>query len=263
MLIGVVSPVHGQAGNTTVAMITAMLLAETQKKKVLLVHASSFSSVFYLYFGMDKVQDATSTPQQLSTQIRERQISHSDVRNYCRSLLSDDVVLDVFANHDPTVTTTQMQYIQDFIFQNREYDFIVVDVDIPISGSQYATMRDKFGAMVVNITQSVNVSRRFEEVRSNILSSRLEFEDKIVYCCNQFYPSVGSRSSVAKMYKIPPSAIACIRPDEGIMRTCNEGKLENLLKDSRARKDARLISDMKGLISRISKTCGFKFMWKS
>ena len=153
MIITVASPVHGQAGNTTVSLLVSLLLADAQGKRVCLTHLSERSSAFYSYLGLDKLTDQTCTANQVAKLIRCGALTPGDFRNYC---LRASEHLDIFSNNAMSFDEEDMRLTQTFLFEHQPFDFLVVDVDLNLASDFAKLALARADLVVVSLTQSLN-----------------------------------------------------------------------------------------------------------
>ncbi|GHV32158.1 hypothetical protein FACS18949_02260 [Clostridia bacterium] len=154
MTIAVASPVHGQAGNTTNAILIALLLAETQNKKVCLTHLSANNTDIFEYLGADRLSDKTCTPSQVAKLLKVGTLTPRDIPTYCLPISEN---LDIFSNTGDNTKSEDLEAVQDFLLKENPYDFLVVDVDVNLSSAIAKNALEKSGVVVVSLKQSHNV----------------------------------------------------------------------------------------------------------
>ena len=193
MILSVTSPVHGQAGNTTTALLISLLLAKTQNKSVCLTHLSPQSSAFYTYLGLDGLEDKTCSPSQVAKLLREGAIEPRDMADYCLRVCDN---LDIFSNNSKSFSGEDMELTQRFILDNMPHDFIVVDADINTNEPLAKLALEKSSLTVVCLTQSLNAIDRYAEVFPEKLAK------KTLYLCNHYSPDIGSVAAFAKRFEV-------------------------------------------------------------
>lgn len=212
--VSVASPVHGQAGNTTVALILAKLLAN-KGKRVCLTHLSARSGAFFSYLGLDRLEDKTRTPSQVAKLILAGTFEKSSISDYCVTAGN----IDVFSNNSESLTDEDMERVQHFLFDSGAFDILIVDVDINLDTPAAKTALTRSDLLVVTLTQSSNVLERYKETKLN------EYVLKGLYLCNHYSPDIGSLPAFAKAYGIPGKNYAKLSPSINLMKLANDGML--------------------------------------
>lgn len=221
MIISVVSPVHGQAGNTTAALLVSMLLARTQNKSVCLTHLSAQSSAFYTYLGLEGLEDKTCSPSQVAKLLREGAISAQEMRDYCISVCDN---LDIFSNNSKSFSYEDMELTQHFIIDNMPHDFVVIDVDINTSLPLAKLALSKSDLSIVAMTQSLNVLERFREVFPDSKS----VGKNPLFLCNHYSSDIGSIQTFSKSLKIKGQCCT-LHHSALIMKLANTGKFNDVI----------------------------------
>lgn len=230
MIICVTSPVHGQAGNTTTALLISLLLSQ-KGKSVCLTHLSAQSSAFFTYLGLETLADPTCTPSQMVNLLRVGAITPSDMKDYC---LKVNDKLDIFSNKSyqnysdrsrnnfgtRLLSDEDMELSARYIIKNMPHDFVILDIDIntakPLAGYAF----DKANLIIVAMTQMVNVLERYNEVFKDS-----DFLKKAIYLCNQYTPEVGSIAAFAKTLGVKPRDCLTLHHSEMLMKLSNTGRL--------------------------------------
>jgi hypothetical protein len=220
LIISVTSPVHGQAGNTTAALLISLLLAKEHHKSVCLTHLSPQSSAFYTYLGHDGLEDKTCSPSQVAKLLREGAIEPRDMSDYCMRVCEN---LDIFSNNSKSFSVEDMELTQRFILENMPHDFIVVDVDINTTEPLAKLALDKSALTVVSLTQSLNVEERYAEVFPE------KPGHKTLFLCNHYSPDVGSVVAFAKAVKAKPRDCCTLHHSALLMKLANTGKMPDII----------------------------------
>ena len=253
MIIAVASPVHGQAGNTTVALLLSLLLADTQGKRVCLTHLSERSSAFYTYLGLDRLTDQTCTPNQVAKLIRCGSITPGDFRNYC---LRASENLDIFSNNTMSFDEEDMHLTQNFLFEHQPFDFLVVDIDVNLASDFAKQTLSRADLVVVSLTQSLNTYERYVEVMGE------EYILKSLFLCNHYSPDIGPLPGFAKMLGVPAGHCVKLCHSPSLMKLSNEGKLSALLTYAKQRPLPVLADHMKALTLNVMGRFGLSAVWK-
>jgi len=220
LIISVTSPVHGQAGNTTAALLISLLLAKEYNKSVCLTHLSPQSSAFYTYLGLDSLEDKTCSPSQVVKLLREGAIEPRDMADYCLRVCDN---LDIFSNNSKSFSGEDMELTQRFILENMPHDFIVLDVDINTKEPLAELAKSKTDLSVVCLTQSLNVTERYTEIfTKNPVKNTL-------FLCNHYSPDVGSGKSFAKSVNAKAQDCCILHHSSMLMKMANAGKLGEII----------------------------------
>lgn len=220
MIISVVSPIHGQAGNTSAALLISLLLAKKHNKSVCLTHLSPQSSAFYTYLGLDGLEDKTCSPSQVVKLLREGAISPQDMADYCFRVCDN---LDIFPNSSTSFSDEDMELTQRFILDNMPHDFIVLDIDINTNLPLAKLALGKTDLAVVCLTQSQSVIDRYKEVFPEPPAKN------IIYLCNRYSPDIGSVAAFAKSLKTKMWDCCVIHNSALLAKLSNTGKLGEII----------------------------------
>jgi hypothetical protein len=251
--IAVASPVHGQAGNTTVAALIALLLSETQNKKVCLTHLSSNNSDIFNYLGADRLSDKTCTPSQVAKLLKVGTLTPRDIPTYCLPF-SDN--LDIFSNTGDNVESEDLQAVQSFLLMENPYDFLVVDVDANLSEPIAKNALEKAGIVVVSLTQSRNVLERHKsrETDAYVLKS--------LFLCNHYSPDIGSMPEFAKKLGVPPKKCVKLTHSDTVLKYSNYGKLGGIIKAAKSKPLPELYGDFRSVTLKVMERSGLRGVWK-
>ncbi len=212
MIIGVLSPVHGQGGNSTAALITALLLSK--KYSVCLTNLSGKEdNNFFEYIGANDKEDITCTASQIISLLASNSISSKDIKDYCLSVNEN---LDIFSGIEAADNETK-------IIEKFPYDFVVVDIDInpELPAAKYVI--DISDTIVITLSQSANVIHRYKK-----LLSHSDISKKSLYICNRYSTTVGSISAFSRSIDINQKQCFTLHNCGKIMRYANAGNLLDL-----------------------------------
>lgn len=223
MIISVAGAVHGQAGNTTTALLISLLLS--QNKRVCLTHLSAQSEAFYSNLGLMRTEDPTCTPSQVANLLRAGTITPEEMCDYCKK---GNANLDIFSNNSKIFTDTDMEIAARYLTENMPHDFVIVDVDINLEKPLAKHVLEKSDLLVITMTQSNNVLSRYNEVfSSEIIQAN---KDKIIYLCNHYTAELGSIKAFAKRVGAKISNCCTLRYSDAVIKLSNEGKFSEILK---------------------------------
>jgi len=226
MIISVTSPVHGQAGNTTAALLISLILSEQHNKSVCLTHLSAQSLAFFTYLGLESLTDITCSHSQLVKLVREGEINPREMVDYCMRVNDK---LDIFSNNSKSFSDEDMETSVRFITEKMPHDFVVLDIDIntalPLAKFAFA----KSDIVIMTMTQMTNVFERYGEVFGN----GFEHKSKTLYLCNQYTSEVGSVGGFAKSLGVKHSNCLVLHHSETLMKLSNTGKLHELNKTAK------------------------------
>lgn len=171
MNIAVISPQLHNSGNTTLAILTALELAN-RGKKVCLSHANKESSSFYSYFNMVSYEDRTTTPSQVVKLIREGGLTPSEISDYCKNVAPN---LEVFANNSKAFSSDDMAVMVEYMRKSFPHDFIVFDVDVGVYDLYSNELSKKVvtysDAIIINLTQSIKQLETFLSRKDKIMEA--------------------------------------------------------------------------------------------
>ena len=224
MIISVTSPVHGQAGNTTAALLISLLLAKEHNKSVCLTHLSPQSSAFYTYLGLDGLEDKTCAPSQVVKLLREGAIEPRDMADYCLRVCDN---LDIFSNNSKSFSGDDMELTQRFILENMPHDFIVLDVDINTNEPLTKLARSKTDLNIVCLTQSLNVTQRYADVFTE-KSAKKQAKNTLLLC-NHYSPDVGSVGAFAKGIGAKAKDCRTLHHSAMLMKMANAGRMSEII----------------------------------
>lgn len=225
MIISIIGPVHGQAGNTTVALLISLLLSKS--KSVCLTHLSAQSTAFYSNLGLSEENDPTCSPSQVAKLLRAGTITPKEMRDYCKQYNNN---LDIFSNNSKAFTDDDMEIAAKYIAENMPHDFVVLDVDInpEMPLAKYAI--EKSDIILLTLTQSNNVLSRYKKI-----FSKEKFPEscrrKTIYICNHFSPEICSIKTFAKYINTKPAKCCCLRRSEELIRMSNESRFAQIVSE--------------------------------
>lgn len=221
MIISVTSPVHGQAGNTTAALLISLLLSREHGKSVCLTHLSAQSSAFFTYLGLEELRDITSSPSQLVKLVREGEIAPAEMVDYCMKVNDR---LDIFSNNSKSFSDEDMETSARFITEKMPHDFIILDIDINTAQPLAQFALERSDLVIVTMTQMANVFERYREV----FGANFAHGHKAVYYCNHFTGEAGSISAFARRLGVKPRDCCQMHHSETLIRLSNTGRLREL-----------------------------------
>ncbi len=225
MIISVIGPVHGQAGNTTAALLISLLMSKS--KTVCLTHLSAQTEIFYKNLGLKVNEDLTCTPSQVANLLRAGTITPEEMCDYCQKANEN---LDIFSNNSKIFTDSDMEIAAKYITENMPHDFVVIDVDINLGKPLAKYVVEKADLLAVTLTQSNNVFERYDEIFNT--DNFKQYRNKSIYFCNHYSPELGSVHAFAKRAGVNPSKCCALRYSETVIKLSNEGKFAEILSAS-------------------------------
>lgn len=237
MIIAVASPVHGQSGNTTTAILLSLMLARNGRKRVCLTHLAGKSSSFYDYLGLQALEDTLTAPSQVVKLLREGSITAADLTDYTMHVCDG---LDIFGNNSGAVTDEEMGMAQKHIIGHMPHDITIADVDVNTATPIGRHILKTSDILVVTLTQSRNALGRYNEIFEPM-------HNKTVFVCSHYSPNIGSIQKLGKSLGVSPKQICPISHSDSIMKLSNEGKLASLLDFIQTAPLPSLGTDMKTL----------------
>lgn len=247
MIISVISPVHGQGGNSTIAILLGILLSRT--KTVCLTHLSPASDSFYTYFGLSELEDPTCTPSQIASLLRAEAISPSELKDYCKRVNNN---LDIFSNNSTNFTAADMDITVKYITKHMPHEFIILDVDISLDNNLAKHALEVSDLTIVTMTQSKNVIKRYKQVTKGI--DKLN-KKKLLFVCNHFSPQIGSLSSFARQVLVSQSQCCPLHHSDIITKLENKGEVEDISKELAAKYELEVCKDLEGIEKKVLARC--------
>lgn len=169
MNIAVISPHGRNTGNTTLAILIALDLAQ-KGKRVCMTNANNMSHSLYEYFNLMDYEDKTSTPSQVVKLLKEGSVKPEEVSDYCKKI-SDN--LELFCNNAKDFTESDMQYMIEYIGSKLTHDYIIYDIDIGMNQFPYHEMTKKIigisDMVILNINQSIKQLTEINRIKKDML----------------------------------------------------------------------------------------------
>lgn len=252
MNISVISPGFRNTGNTTLAILTGLELAQ-RGKQVCLTHVNFLSSSFFNYMNLLLYEDRTTTPSQIVKLIREGALNPDDIHDYCRQVTDN---LEVFSNNSRALTSEDMKLMLDYICTTFPHEFKVLDVDIDtnnLSANKHVQEVLKYSdAVIINLNPSVEQLNYFRSNGKELLD--IIGGNKIIIVINKYNDIVYSLKEIIEIAGIKKLGknLVVLRYNPWIEWGTNHAKIAEIYKKIAIR-DKRVIDVSKDLSSLGSK----------
>lgn len=208
MIVSVISSVHGQGGNSTIAMLISYLLSA--HSAVCLTHLSADEDTFHDYLGIERSNDLTCSTSQIVNLLGANAITLTDIKDYCTSVKPN---LDIFFNNDADIDMVSF-------LKKLPYDFVVVDVDISVSDSAVKSLLQDSEVVVVTLSQSQNVLGRYNKYLKPLIA---DTKAKCLFLCNKYSQTIGSMPQFSR--QIGASLKECLQlHNSGLLTKCANNK---------------------------------------
>lgn len=244
MRIAVISPHTTKNGNTTLAMLIALELANSSKRKTCIGHTNAVSNSFQTYLDFYGYDDKTSTPSQIVKLIQTGGIMPEDAGDYCKKVNDN---LEAFTNTTSNFLQEDMEFMTEYIANKFPHEHIIFDVDSQELEKVEHTV-NLCDAVVLCLTQSVvelEVFRNNKERLMGIIGNK-----PVVVVVNRFNSCIGKISDTAHRMGISkPNNWMVLHENPWIGWATNNGKL-SVLNKRMGEKDVR-VADIKADIDRI------------
>jgi len=239
MRVSVISPHSRHTGNTTLAILIALELANNEVKTCI-THTKSMSPEFYRYLNFRGIQDKTSTPSQIVKILRGGSLDNKDIVDYCK-VVNDN--LEAFTNNTENFDQKDMDFMVSYITNSFPHEHVVFDV------SSNLTTIDTSDVIIFNITQSI------EELKELKNYTEILKKENVVVVINKYNSIKSTLKEVAFWGDIKLKNNCTILHDNPwINWATNHGQL-NILYKKIASKDERVI----GIKEELNKICSLAF----
>ena len=221
MNIAVISPHYRSTGNTTVASLLGLELAN-RGGKTCITHSLARSESIYKYLGVESIQDKTVNPARLVRMIKGGVLKPEEISDYCRSINSR---LDLFSADSDTFTQEDMILALDCIVNSFPHDYIVYDIDNKeLESEGNRLILKNADVVIVVVTQDAMELEEFRKSREKILKALDGLPQLVVI--NKYCEVIGSLKDTAAMMGIKsPKNWSTVRYNPWVGFGTNNGRL--------------------------------------
>lgn len=234
MRVAVISPHANNNGNTTLAMLIGLELAN-RNKLTCLTHALPSSPSFYHYLAFRGFPDKTSTPSQIVKVLKEGGLSSEEARDYCRGINDN---LEAFTNETSNFSQEDMNFMYKYIAKMFPHDNVVFDIDDD-NEEQCKAITKLCDVVVLNLTQSIKELNKFKENKDKYME--ILKEKPLVVVVNKYNSTISNIKEVAHWMGIKkPNGWLVLHYNPWISWATSHGRLGELYRVI-SKKDPRVI----------------------
>ena len=226
MNISVISPVHGQTGNTTVALMLAHALALTQRKNICLTHLNFNDPSLASALGEESTGDASTSLTHIVKMLKNDSLNFEELPNYAIKVFPG---LDLYTSNQVTIEQQELLSFYESLLTNMTaYNHVVVDIDSGIYSSLSKSILGISDVVIIPVTHNTYIFDKAKKLKDEILNSisraRRRREIKIYYLLNHYNPKISSYRQVARQLGVKPSKLLTLHSNFGFVQVCNSGK---------------------------------------
>lgn len=231
MKISIASALHGQTGNTTVALMVAHALALTQHQNICITHANFGNPVLSNYLGVESVDDVTRSLSHVTKMLKNNMLRAEEVPDYALKVFDG---LDLYSSSKLSIDMAELLAFYDFLLTKMTiYNHIVIDVDAGITSDVSKLAMSISDILIIPVTHNQTVldeSRRFKEEVGKILQKmRRRRELKVFFLLNHYHPELSTYKTVASKLGVRPQKLLTLHYNTGLIKSCNNGKISDAL----------------------------------
>lgn len=226
MRISVISPDRKQGG-TTVSVLLALALAQTQQYSTCLTYTGNNHATLAGYLGLKPAEDKTRNLTQVIKLLEASAITGEEIQDYCLNVpgVPHLQLMDTAAE---TITEQDTTKLLKFVIGNMNHDFVITDVATEIYDDASRAVIDHSDLIVMVLTQSKEVADKLKYWESAGVMEHLGRKG-LVYIFNQFDPDVEAFRDTTKRMNLRHRRCAKLSYNAFIKRTSNMGKLQTIL----------------------------------
>lgn len=246
MNVSVISPGFKNTGNTTLAILTGLELAQ-KGRKVCVTHVNFLSSSFFNYLNLVTLEDRTSTPSQIVKLIREGALNPEDIHDYCRQVTEN---CEVFSNNSRAFTPEDMKLMLDYMCTTFPHEFKIFDIDVDTtdikSNESVLGVLNNSDAIIINLNPSIEQLQYFRDKGNELLE--IIGNRKIIVVINMYNDIICSLKEIiatAGIKKLSKNLVV-IRYNPWIAWGTNHGKIVEVYKKI-SQRDKRVLDVSKDL----------------
>ena len=260
MNIAVISPDRKQ-GNSTVSVLLAAALAQTQQLTTCLTCTGHDNRSISSFLGVKPLEDKTRNVTQVIKLLEAHAISGTEIMDYCLKVpgVPNLQIMDTAAD---AVSAEDNARLLRFVLGNLNHDIVITDVFTEIYDDVSRSVIDMADLVVVVLTQSAETHQRLQYWESAGVMDYLDSKG-VVFIFNRFDPYVEAFRDTTKRLHLRHRRCAKISYNPFIPRTGNSGKLQTLLPYIMER-DIRVVelnNDLKECLLVVLSNLGRRTVW--
>lgn len=260
MKIAVISPDRRQGG-TTVSVLLAVALAQTQKLTTCLTYTGNDNRSITGNLGVKASEDKTRTLTQVIKLLESNAISGNEILDYCLQVpgVPNLQIIDTAAD---TISDEDNAKLLKFAVENLNHQVVITDVATEIYEDVTRAVIDNSDLVVMVLSQSREVGEKLKLWESNNIMDDLN-KKGVVYIFNQYDPYVDAFRNTTKKMNLKHRRCAKISYNPFIKRTGNMGRLQTILQyilnmDPRV---VELNNDLKECLTVVLANLGKRTVW--
>lgn len=266
MIISVITPVHGQTGNTTVALTLVHALALTQMKEVCLTHIDYGSQSIISSLGVEPSEDITRSLSHVAKMLTNNALKADEIPDYAIKIFKG---LDIYSTHKVDLEEYEILSFFDNLIRNMTaYHHTIIDVDSEKTSNSTVKALEVSDAIIIPITQNtiviqeaIRLKRMIREKLEDIKGKKKSNAVAIYFVVNHYRPEIMSSAKIAKKLGVPRKSVLTLEYNQWFMRSSNNGRLTDIF-SSCLNNDARVLK-LKFDMKRMCKTLlGKEFIWE-
>ncbi|MFB9277208.1 hypothetical protein [Cohnella cellulosilytica] len=260
MKIAVISPDRKQGG-TTVSVLLAVALAQTQNISTCLTYTGNNNTSLAGFLGLKPAEDKTRNLTQVIKLLEANAISGEEIRDYCIKI-PDVPNLQLMDTASETISDADNSKLLKFVIGNMNHDMVVTDVATEIYDDISRAVIDNSDLVVMVLTQSKEIAEKLKYWEAAGVMDYLNRKG-LVFIVNQYDPYVEAFRDTTKRMGLRHRRCAKISYNAFVKRTGNMGKLQTILPYVLG-KDPRVIelnNDLKESLLVVLANLGRRTIW--
>lgn len=262
MKIAVISPDRRQGG-TTISVLLALALAQTQNYTTCLTYTGHNNSSIAGALGIKPSEDKTRSLTQVIKLLESNAISGDEIIDYC-SQVPDVPNLQLIDTSSDSVTEEDNAKLLKFVIESLNHQVVITDVATEIYDETTETVLENSDLIVMVLTQSRDIREKLKHWEAEKILSKLN-KKGLVFIINQFDPYVLAFRDTSKSLRLRHTRCAKISYNPFIKKTSNMGKLQTILPFI-LKRDPRVIelnNDLKECLAIVLANLGKKMVWST
>ncbi|GKU77565.1 hypothetical protein [Paenibacillus sp. L3-i20] len=262
MKISVISPDRRQGG-TTISIMLAIALAQTQNYTTCLTYTGNNNSSISGALGIKPSEDKTRSITQVIKLLEANAISGDEILDYCIQVPGVPN-LQMIDTASDSISDEENAKLLKFAISNLSHQIVITDVTTEIYEEITDIIIENSDLIVMVITQSREIKEKLRHWEAAKIMAKLN-KKGLVFIVNQYDPYVEAFRDTSKNMKLKHARCAKISYNPFIKRTSNIGKLQTILpyileKDPRV---MELNNDLKECLTVVLANLGKRMVWTS
>ncbi|MCD1257371.1 hypothetical protein B5M42_000790 [Paenibacillus athensensis] len=260
MKISVISPDRRQGG-TTVSVLLALALAQTQNYRTCLTYTGNDNQSITGCLGLKPFEDKTRNLTQVIKLLEAHAISGEEISDYCIKVPGVPN-LQIIDTASETISDEDNSKLLKFVIENLHHEIVITDVATEIYDDITRAVIDQSDLVVMVLTQSRDIGKKLKYWET---AGVMEYVNNkgLVFIFNQYDPYVEAFRDTTKRMGLRHRRCAKISYNPFIKKTSNQGKLQTILPYI-LKKDPRVIelnNDLKECLMTVLANLGRKTAW--